>query len=186
MRRFRTALILSLLLLSSLACMACEEFPVGGRLYKSLGCGKSLSSEELYYPREYFGAAAIKTWNVCDTSASLNFTAFDDGTCVLLVTYNPAYQNFEGLMPGDAGYGECKPTTDTLAWYIYGKFKKPEQVCKFDYCNDNALYSAGGSLQFYGSGTEAAAAITCSSKESGEMQISVIPDALISTFSGDD
>lgn len=186
MQRFRKALIMSILLLSSLACMICDEVTPGSQTEKILGCRDSQASEEMNYPREYYGAAAIKTWNVCDTRSSVNFKALDDGTCVLLVTYFPAYQNFEGLLPGDAGYGECKPTTDSLGLEIYGKFDKSEQVCKFKYCNDNALYSAGGSLQFYGSGTEADGAITCSSKESGEMQISLIPDALISTFSGDD
>ena len=186
MHRIRTLAILSFLALSSLACLVCEDIPAGSRLDKFLGCRKPFSSEELYYPREFYGAAAIKTWNVCDTSASLNFTAFDDGTCVLLVNYHPAYQNFEGLLPGDAGYGECKSTTDTQAWYIYGSFERSEQVCKFTYCNDKENYTATGSLNFTGESAKAYEAITCSSRDNGEVQISVISDTLISTFQGDD
>ena len=186
MKRFVKASILSILVISSLACMICDEVNPGSRAEKILGCRDSLASEVMNYPREYYGAAAIKTWNVCDTSASLNFKAYEDGTCVLSVSYISAYQNFEGLLPGDAGYGDCKSTTDSLGWEIHGKFDKSEQVCIFSYCNDDQDYSATGSLSFTGGDAKAYEAIKCTSRDKGEEQISIIPETLISTFLSDD
>jgi hypothetical protein len=129
--------------------------------------------ESVSFPAKYTDKVAIKTWNECDTQASAVFTAFVDNTCVLEVTYPNAYQNFEGLTPGDAGYGACKPAGDTQGWYIYGNFDESSHVCAFTYCNDKTNYYAEGSLSFDSTLAYTSEGIECFVRDDGKRQIAV-------------
>lgn len=185
MRRVKSLILLAMLALLPLACTLCEDIPSGSNaaFERILGCNDFSSSDTenvSTYPVTYTGAATLKTSNVCDSQASAAFTAYDDGTCVLTISFPLAYQNFEGLMPGDAGYGECKTKVDDLlGWTIYGEFDKKQQVCKFSYCNDKSYYSAKGHMTFSALQADLTQTVMCTSKESGEKQIEITDSSLV-------
>lgn len=179
MRRHPFLLMIVFLVLPAIACVLCDDIPSGSNAFLEsiLSCdGLEESSEDrvVNFPVNYGGTAQIKTWNVCDTTANAAFKAFADGTCALMITYEPAYQNFDGLQPGDAGYGACKPSGDSLLVPFFGRFDKVQQVCKFTTCNNETDYTASGSLMF--STRQAAGVsdlITCTENSNGEVDIEV-------------
>jgi hypothetical protein len=126
------------------------------------------------FPANYAGTVEINTGNKCDSRANAEFTAFDDQTCVLMVSYPIAYENYDGLLPGDPGYGACINSGDTQAWYINGTFEKGYQRCFFDeVCNYSEDYAAGGSLDFLPATTAAQGVIECSTRVDFKLQITI-------------
>ncbi len=132
----------------------------------------------LFYPVKYTGSVRIKNWNVCTTSASAAFTAFPDNTCSLQIQISEAYQDYEGLVPGDPGYGACKASGDTTGWTLYGNFDKSSNICEFHYCNEKSQFSASGFVGFGYFDAHSGLPIACASAENGETRLTVYVDAL--------
>ncbi len=180
MKRNQKLLILSLIVLVSISCALCDDMPSGSVFERILGCDYSSEAENTQlskYPQKYAGTVNIKTWTVCESQADATFSVFDDETCALSVSYPMAYQNYEGLMPGDAGYGACKPNGETELWIINGVFSKKQQVCKFKSCNDQNYIASGSIIFDLNTATGLSDSIQCSN-DKGEQQIQISLDKL--------